>query len=54
MNSDGHYERAKPGKAAPRTAQLELLQELASPQAPESREIPAERLRPKRKVKASA
>ena len=54
MNSDGHYERAKPGKAAPRTAQLELLQELASPQAPESREIPPERLRPKRKVKASA
>ncbi len=54
MDSDGHYERCKPGKAPPRTAQLELLQELASPQPPESLDVPLERLRPKRKAKASA
>jgi polyphosphate kinase len=54
MASDGHYERCRPGKAPPRNAQLELLQELASPQPPEPSDIPRERLRPKRKAKANA
>jgi polyphosphate kinase len=54
MASDGHYERCRPGKAPPRSAQLELLQELASPQPPEPSDIPLERLRPKRKAKANA
>ena len=54
MDSDGHYERCRPGKAPPRTAQLELLQELASPQPPENLDLPPERLRPKRKAKANA
>ena len=54
MNVDGHYERCKPGKTPPRSAQLELLQELASPQPPESLDIPLDRLRPKRKAKANA
>jgi polyphosphate kinase len=54
MNGDGHYERCKPGKAPPHSAQLELLQELASPQPPESLDLPLDRLRPKRKAKAGA
>jgi polyphosphate kinase len=54
MTGDGHYERCKPGKAPPHSAQLELLQELASPQPPESLDLPLDRLRPKRKAKAGA
>jgi polyphosphate kinase len=54
MDAEGRYERAKPGKGeAPRTAQIELLQELASALQPEP-ESAAERMRPRRKAKAAA
>jgi polyphosphate kinase len=54
MDSDGHYERSRPVKNAPRCAQLELLQELASPQQPESLEQVLAKLKPRRKAKAAA
>ena len=54
MNSDGRYERCKPGKSELHSAQLELLQELASPQQPEAEAQAFAKLRPRRKAKAAA
>jgi len=52
MNADGHYERCKPVKSPPRTAQLELLNEMASLRQPDAVEVSLEKLKPKRKAKA--
>jgi polyphosphate kinase len=54
MDCDGHYERAQPGKAAARCAQLELLQELAASQPAEPEREPVAKLQAKRKTKAPA
>ena len=52
MDSNGHYERCTPGKNETRSAQLELLQELAS--APHLDASMLDKLRPRRKSKAAA
>jgi polyphosphate kinase len=54
MDSDGHYERAQPGEAAARCAQMELLQELVASQPAEPEREPTARLQAKRKTKAPA
>jgi polyphosphate kinase len=54
MDSDGHYERAQPGKAAARCAQMELLQELAASQPAEAEREPVAKLQARRKTKAAA
>jgi polyphosphate kinase len=54
MDADGRYTLARPNKGeAPRCAQLELLQELASAIKSEPESAP-DRLRPRRKAKAAA
>jgi polyphosphate kinase len=53
MDADGHYERARPGKAPPRSAQLELLEELSGGK-PEPERVPIQKLQAKRKAKAAA
>jgi polyphosphate kinase len=50
MRSDGHYERLKPARGTARSAQLELLAELAAPRAVE--EAPEKTRKLKRKRKA--
>jgi polyphosphate kinase len=50
MRSDGHYERLKPVRGAARSAQLELLAELAAPRVVE--EAPEKTRKLKRKRKA--
>jgi len=50
MRSDGHYERLRPARGAARSAQLELLSELAAPRAVE--EAPEKTRKLKRKRKA--
>ena len=49
MHPDGHYERLRPGRNAPRCAQIELLNELATPRALE--EAADKVKKPKRKHK---
>jgi polyphosphate kinase len=50
MRSDGHYERLKPARGVARSAQLELLAELAAPRVVE--EAPEKTRKLKRKRKA--
>ena len=50
MRSDGHYERLKPARGTARSAQMELLAELAAPRAVE--EAPEKTRKLKRKRKA--
>ena len=50
MRSDGHYERLKPARGAARSAQMELLAELAAPRVVE--EAPEKTRKLKRKRKA--
>ncbi len=53
MDADGHYQRSKPGKSPPRTAQLELLNAMASMQQPEGLDAAPGKMKPKRKAKAA-
>jgi polyphosphate kinase len=52
MNSEGRYERCKPGRNELHCAQLELLQELSSTTQSEPENL--QKLRPRRRAKAAA
>jgi polyphosphate kinase len=54
MDSEGRYQRCTPGKGEPRSAQRELLEELAGAPQVESAVLALEKLRPRRKAKTAA